>query len=207
MECFIRRRFIVLFVVVFLLTTVSRLSRASAAEPDVKLELESAKGEKSRRVLATAILSASVERVWAALTRYEDYGLNNAFLEVKRVENIVAGEGAEVALKIGFPKPLPKLSCVLRFSEEKDAYRISLLREQGCFERTSGVISISRNNTGTFASLQLDFEPGMFFPDWALRWGMERIIPTEIARIDRAASGPAFQRTSNRVSALPSQSL
>lgn len=175
------------FIAVLIFSSVLTL-QAQAADVDLSIEpIDGMKGYK--RVVATSLIHASIDRVWSDLVEYQNIGHHNSMLGVGRVANIGDGKNRhEISLNVGFPFPLPKLTCEMIFTKDEAQHAITFDRKAGCFKHNNGSIVLESRGDDTLLTFAAEIEVGHIMPDWAFAWAFERNVPMEIARLREATS-------------------
>ena len=156
----------------------------------LSIELHSIPSTHMHRLEAHATFDSPLEEVWQEMQKFNQLGLKNALLDILTVQKD-RQENTILAMKVGLPKPFPKVSCVLSLFQDEGEYRLSLKQKSGCLKGTSGYVSLKEENETTKITFVMEYLPSSFVPKWAYLKAAHLIIPQELKRIARLANRPS----------------
>jgi len=136
----------------------------------VYTSMEAVPDSSFKKVVARALIDASVDRVWSVVVHYENFGSQNRYLKVTKVERLEGGERI-VHLLFNFPWPLNDLPFVIHFHENEEALTVSWDQKSGLLKKNSGSLQLEEFGDKTLLTFAVTLDLGKYVPQWAVTWG------------------------------------
>ena len=151
-------------------------------EDRILTEIENIPDSSEMRIWVITYFDAPIEKVWKVVTQYENFGSGSKFFGVTFVEPLGMNR-TEMHFDANFPWPLNFLNGAVLFTEDKKNHQITWTHLWGFLKKNDGNLKLVEKQKKTILEFTTLIELGFYFPRWAVHWGVQTNVPTEIEGI------------------------